>query len=407
MKISIAQTQALKGAIQHNIKQHLQLIHHAVELEADIIIFPELSITSYEPNLAKVLARTVDDVLFDPFQAIADEKAIIIGVGMPTKAERGEHISILIFQPSKVRTVYSKQLLHEDEIPFFIAGNQQQFVSIKGEKIAFGICYESLQEQHFLEANKEGATIYIASVAKPAGGVERAYKHYPKMAKEFKTPVLMANCVGCCDNFISVGQSAVWNREGKQLIALDQQNQGLLIYNTELDTAQTYQLRIEKGTLSDLDQLSGIYKAAKQALDKQGIFQWTSNYPTTTIIKHDLQQGVLFVLKWGRIIIGAVNLSEEQEEAYQQVDWKFDDAKVLVIHRLVINPVYQGQGYGNVLMDFCEAFAQKNHYTSIRLDAYSKNIAVVEWYKKRHYISRGQVFFPERTAPFYCMEKEM
>ncbi|MEZ5022089.1 MAG: GNAT family N-acetyltransferase [Chitinophagales bacterium] len=95
------------------------------------------------------------------------------------------------------------------------------------------------------------------------------------------------------------------------------------------------------------------------------------------------------------------------EAEYQKVDWKCNDSKVLVIHRLVVNPKHQKQGYAKLLMDFAEDFATNNGYSSIRLDAYSENKAVIEFYQKRNYIQRGNVNFPGREHPFYCMEKEV
>ena len=244
MKICIAQTASLKGTVQKNIQNHLQIIERAVLLEADLIIFPELSITGYEPGLAKALSTNIEDDLFRPFQKLADKNGITIGVGMPTHTIDGINISMLIFQPSKEPIKYAKQMLHTDEEPYFVCGNKQAFININGKKIAVGICYETLQRAHFLNAKEQGADIYIASVAKPQGGIEKAYLHFPKIASEFDTPILMSNCIGFCDNFLSVGQSAAWNNNGELVGQLDNENQGLLIYDTELNTAASYPLEM-------------------------------------------------------------------------------------------------------------------------------------------------------------------
>ena len=373
MKICIAQTKSLKGKVQENIKNHLQIIDSAISLNADLIIFPELSITNYEPSLAKDLATTIENSIFDPFQELSDKGNISIGVGMPTKTAKGIYISMLLFQPDKKRVVYSKQILHSDEYPFFINGNEQTFINIKGHKIAVGICYETLQMEHFLNATKNGANLYIASVAKSKSGIEKAYSHFPKMAAEFKTPVLLSNCVGYCDNFLSHGHSAVWNKNGKLTGQLDAENQGILIYDTNselypnesglgkfsnfiflaykaknasialamasifnevgrkkkkikspnyfrLGITTAHQIQIEKGKLSELDKLIQIYFNGKNELERHGIYQWTNNYPTPSIIESDLQKGVLYTLKNGPEIIGAINLSEEQEPEYQSVN---------------------------------------------------------------------------------------
>ncbi|MCB0400436.1 MAG: carbon-nitrogen hydrolase family protein [Winogradskyella sp.] len=317
MKICIAQTQSVKGDIQKNIKNHLRFIERAITYKADLIIFPELSITNYEPQLAKALATEAEDKLFNPFQEVSDQKGIVIGIGMPTMATNGINISLLIFQPNKEREVYSKQLLHEDELPYFVNGDKQKIFTINGKNIAFGICYETLQEEHVVNAIKNGADVYIASVAKPQNGINKANEHFPKMVKTYSTPVLMSNCVGACDDFMSVGQSAIWNAKGELVSQLDATNQGILIYDTETDQSKSEQLIIEKGTLTDLDILFQMYKRAKEALENDKIYQWTNNYPTRSIIENDLKDGILYVLKNNDKIIGAINIGENQEPEYK------------------------------------------------------------------------------------------
>jgi predicted amidohydrolase len=122
MKICIAQTRPVAGDIKTNIDQHKKLIDAAVSYSADIIIFPELSLTGYEPGLAKALATDKEDSRLDDFQQISNENKIIICVGVPTKNNKGICISMIIFQPGRERLVYSKKYLHADEEPFFISG---------------------------------------------------------------------------------------------------------------------------------------------------------------------------------------------------------------------------------------------------------------------------------------------
>ena len=233
MKIGLAQIQSKKGDVTHNIAHHLDYVERAIQAEVDFIVFPELSITGYEPALAKHLATTIEDKLFDPFYEISETSNIIIGIGMPTLGINGIHISLLLFQPQQERLVYSKKLLHTDELPFFTSGTHQPSLTIKGTNIALGICYETLQRAHFVEAKQNGADIYVASVAKPDRGSAKAYFHFPSIANEFKTPVLMCNAVGFCDDFLCNGQSAIWNENGELLGELSDATEGLLVYDTK------------------------------------------------------------------------------------------------------------------------------------------------------------------------------
>jgi len=233
MKLSSAQISPIKGDIERNIQKHITFIKLAVDNGANLIFFPELSLTGYEPTLAKELATTQDDNRLAIFQEISDTKQIIICVGMPTQHQNDVCISMVIFQPNISRLTYSKQILHTDEYPYFVNGNQQAYISYKNHKIAPAICFESLQIELAENASANSANIYLTSVAKSAKGVEKANLHYPKIAQNLNLIVLMANSVGPADDFVSTGNSAVWNNEGKMLAQLDNTHEGIIIYDVE------------------------------------------------------------------------------------------------------------------------------------------------------------------------------
>jgi predicted amidohydrolase len=235
MKISVAQIRPTKGDIVENILIHKKMIDLAVVHKADSIFFPELSLTGFEPELAKELAKNQYDKLFDDFQKISNDSTITIGVGLPTIKESGIQISMLIFQPGTPRQTYSKQQLHPDEFPYFVSGDNQIILTINNKKIAPAICYESMQTSHAYKANQLGAEIYVASVAKSQYGIDKAIKHYPAIAKKFSMPVLMSNCVGFCDNFQSVGQSSVWTKQGNLIGQLDDKQEGIIVFDTETE----------------------------------------------------------------------------------------------------------------------------------------------------------------------------
>jgi predicted amidohydrolase len=235
MKICIAQTEPIKGNVSANIEAHRRFIEFALTLNAEAIFFPEFSLTGYEPELAKKLATNQNDNGLDIFQETSDKNKINIGLGLPTAPESQIRISMIIFEPNKPRQTYSKQQLHSDEFPYFENGVKQVIIKTNDKNIAPAICYESLQPTHIENAFKLGADVYLVSVAKPARGVKNAFDHYPSIAKQYAMPVLMANCVGICDNFLSVGKSAVWTKEGKLVGQLDDKMEGILLFDTETE----------------------------------------------------------------------------------------------------------------------------------------------------------------------------
>lgn len=235
MKICIAQTKPIKGNISANIEAHKTFIKLALTLNAEAIFFPELSLTGYEPDLAKKLATNQNDNRLDIFQEISDKNKIIIGLGLPTESESQIRISMIIFKPNKPRQTYSKQQLHSDEFSYFENGVGQVIIKSSDKNIAPTICYESILPTHSENAFNLGADVYLASVAKPENGIKKAFEHFPAVAKQYAMPVLMSNCVGFCDNFLSVGKSTVWTKEGKLVGQLDDKMEGILLFDTETE----------------------------------------------------------------------------------------------------------------------------------------------------------------------------
>lgn len=233
MKICLAQTKPVTGDIQKNIDNYKNFVATAIANNAELVIFPELSLTGYEPKMAKQLATTPQDDRFDVFQKISNEASITIGVGVPIKSASGVFISMVIFQPNVAPRVYSKKYLHPDEEPYFISGENFPCLEIGNNRVAIAICYELSIPEHSANAFKNGAQIYIASVAKSAEGVEKASQTLASIAKKYKAPVLMANSTGYCDDFECAGGSSAWNDKGVLLKQLDDKNEGILIFDTD------------------------------------------------------------------------------------------------------------------------------------------------------------------------------
>jgi predicted amidohydrolase len=233
LKLGVAQVKPFSGDIDKNITSHKKLIARAVSEKTDLIVFPELSLTGYEPRLCKELATHADDNRLDDFQTISNTGNITICLGLPTISNAGIRISMIIFQPYQPRQTYSKQHLHADELPYFTSGNHQTILTINHTKFAPAICYESLLPKHSHDAFQLGAEIYVASVAKSANGVAKAFAHYPAIAKKYAMLVFMSNCTGPCDDFESVGRSSIWNKSGLLLAQLDETTEGILLLDAE------------------------------------------------------------------------------------------------------------------------------------------------------------------------------
>ena len=239
MKIALVQTKPVKGNIVFNMADHKRMIHLALRNGADLILFPELSITGYEPELAKELAIDYNDHLLNDFQSLSDNDNCVIAVGMPTKHSAGLCISLIFFQPGQSRKLYSKKFLHADEEPFFIAGTQFPVINIRGQNISPAICYELSVPEHAATAHDSGGKIYLVSVAKTVSGMDQAIERLTTVSKEYSMTVVLANCVGHCDNADCGGHSSAWNNKGKIIGQLDETEEGILLVDTLLEKTFT------------------------------------------------------------------------------------------------------------------------------------------------------------------------
>lgn len=242
MKICVAQTRPLKGDIEANIRSHEKFIETAVSVGTALIVFPELSITGYEPELVKELATTQHDVRFDMFQRIADADRITIGIGAPLLADNGIRISQVYFQPDKPREMYSKIFLHSSEEEYFIRGDRYINLRIDDANIVPAICYELSVREHAERAATSGADIYAVSVVEEK--IEKAIKRLTNVATEHSMTVMMANAIGKTGVYECPGKSSIWSNNGQLVGQLNDSHEGILVFDT--DTGEICKREIER-----------------------------------------------------------------------------------------------------------------------------------------------------------------
>jgi len=165
-------------------------------------------------------------------------------------------------------------------------------------------------------------------------------------------------------------------------------------------------ISIEKAAFSDLEKLYGITKSCAKHMIDQGIFQWNNYYPSKEILQMDIELQQIWKLTDENTVIGIVVLSEIEDTEYKTVKWLTNGSRNLYIHRLAVDPIFQGKGYAQKLMCFAENYAKEHHFNSIRLDTFSQNKRNQDFYEKRNYVKLESIYFPKQSQfPFYCYEK--
>lgn len=233
-KVAVAQISSVKGDVNKNIESHLKAIDVAVEHQTSIIIFPELSLTGYEPELASDLAFLRDDNRLQAFVSAASTNDIWIVVGAPVKFGSEIHIGSIIFSPDRAVSTYSKMNLHSGEERFFTAGREPKILEVGSYRVALAICADTNNPLHAQVYAKENATVYAASVLITDGGYTTDTKKLQSYAVEHDMLVVMANHNKPTGGWQPIGKSAAWDKNGllsttsedKDAIIISQQKNG-------------------------------------------------------------------------------------------------------------------------------------------------------------------------------------
>ncbi len=112
MILTSAQTNPKRFDIQANLDEHYRLIELASENGADLILFPEMSITGYEREKAKELAFNQDDPRLNKLRELSVENKIIVIAGAPILIENNLYIGAFVIKPDNTVSIYTKQFLH-------------------------------------------------------------------------------------------------------------------------------------------------------------------------------------------------------------------------------------------------------------------------------------------------------
>ncbi|MDF4203384.1 GNAT family N-acetyltransferase [Maribacter sp. SA7] len=162
---------------------------------------------------------------------------------------------------------------------------------------------------------------------------------------------------------------------------------------------------IAPAKISQIPKILKMTDACRIAMEANGIYQWTTDYPSKLAFENDIERNELYVLQIDNEIVGCIVVSLLMDEEYTSVNWLTENVNNYYIHRLAVHPKYQSKGFAQRLMDFGESFARENNAVSVRLDTFSQNKRNQKFYEQRGYTKLGDIFFPKQSEhPFHCYE---
>jgi len=230
MRIAAAQIAAVVGDIEGNFNRHLEMIDIAIANQADLIVFPEMSITGYCRKEAKNLVIASTNPIITEFKKISDRNDLMIIAGAPINIEFRLFIGAYILQPNQEPEVYTKQFLHEGESEFYSSSfDYNPIIRFKEESIQFAICADINHPQHPKNAKANNCTLYVPSIFYSQKGIGEGHEILAKYAEKNSLQVLMSNYSGDLWGMKAGGKSAFWDKNGIKILQLSGDEEGLLL----------------------------------------------------------------------------------------------------------------------------------------------------------------------------------
>ncbi|MFV0605490.1 MAG: NAD+ synthase [Niabella sp.] len=272
MKIAIAQQNYHIGNFEINTKKIIQAIEWAKLKEADLVVFPELTVCGYPPQ---------DFLEFDDFinkcsNAIQEVKAkadtIGVLIGCPTRNEKSEgkdlFNSAYLLYEKEIKGIVHKTLLPNydifDEYRYFEPAGEWNVLEFKGKKLAVTICediwnmgdnplYQITPMEKLISFQPD---IMINLSASPYNYAQDIVRNsvVKAHALKYNLPMIYCNAVGAQTEIVFDGGSLVYDKAGNKVVEGKYFDEDYLI----VDYADLIAKGVSEKTENDVD----IYYAA-------------------------------------------------------------------------------------------------------------------------------------------------
>ncbi len=264
MKLAIAQINTYLGAVEANLEKHLDLIAQARISGADLILFPELSLTGY------VLQDLVPQVAHRPspedpvFRQLLDaSRDLDITVGFVDEDSRHRfYIASAYLSQGEILHVHHKVYLPTyglfDEGRFFAWGDTVRAFDTRFGRVGMLICEDFWHASPPYLLWLDGADLFIFMSASPGRGLNtgsqlesaRWVEHINRAyASLFTSFVAHANRVGYEDGLNFWGGATVYDPNGELLLKGPYHEEALI--TVDLDLNQLHRTRARLPLLRD------------------------------------------------------------------------------------------------------------------------------------------------------------
>lgn len=264
LTLALAQISTHLGDVETNLDKHLALVREARVSGADLLVFPELSLTGYAlQDLASTVAHrpTSDDPVFRQLLAASQDIDLVVGFVDEDRRHRF-FISSAYLSRSEVLHVHHKVYLPTyglfDEGRFFAWGDEVRAFDTRFGRVGILICEDFWHASPPYLLWLDGADIFLFSSASPGRGLRdepqlesaRWVEHINRAyASLFTSFIAHANRVGFEDGLNFWGGSTVFDPNGELLAKGPYHQESLTL--TEIDLNQLHRTRTRLPLLRD------------------------------------------------------------------------------------------------------------------------------------------------------------
>jgi len=222
MRVALAQLNLLVGDVAGNVAKAGSAIARARdELQADVIVFPELTLSAYPPEDLLLRPGLHRQVLRGLETLKRQVTGIDVVVGYPSPGPEGLYNSASLIRDGAVVATYHKQHLPNysvfDEKRYFQPGREPAVVAIKGVPVGITICEDLWHPGPMQQARLAGARLMVNLNASPyhalKGGEREAVLR--QRVQEAPMPIVYVNQVGGQDELVFDGESFVMAADGR------------------------------------------------------------------------------------------------------------------------------------------------------------------------------------------------
>ncbi|WP_165857630.1 NAD+ synthase [Marinobacter sp. JSM 1782161] len=234
LRVTMAQVDFLVGDIPGNADRMLAAARQAVdEQQADIVVFPELSLTGYPPE-DLLLRPSLDGRVAEALDRLAQARlpaALVVG----TPIRRGGLLfnAAVVIEEGAVQASYLKQQLPNyqvfDEVRYFAAGTEPCVTMIKGVPVGLTVCEDIWTDGPVEQAAAAGARLILNLNASPydMGKQARRKALLERRSRDNNVSIVYVNLVGGQDELVFDGGSLVYDHSGELAVEVPQFAEGL------------------------------------------------------------------------------------------------------------------------------------------------------------------------------------